>query len=154
MKKMYCATTLAMCLTLTALRAFSPMPVPALNFQNWGTTDYFLQIEGVKGESTHAKHKGWIELEAITLPSDMNKKNASFVAKKRIDISSKSLADALAKRTVFSTVRLHQRSPQNPDLFIVFELHDVTIKAIKKDISSDIVPVEEVSFSYLRLVKA
>jgi type VI secretion system secreted protein Hcp len=42
-------------------------PVTILTISNtFGASDYYLKIEGIKGESTDSKHKDWIELQSFS----------------------------------------------------------------------------------------
>ena len=114
------------------------------------TTEMFLSIEGVKGESTEAAHKDWIAV--LTFQWGLSRsagttagagaisgtaKSDDFIITKRVDLSTPKLMDAAARSRPYNTVVLSvcERTPAGLVEYLRFTMSDVVVTSI--DIAGD-----------------
>ncbi len=123
------------------------------------STDIFLKIEGVDGESTDASHPG--EIEVISFTEQLQSSNvaggggkASFsdvVVTKFIDKTSPQLRLSAADGSVFTsaTISVRDDSSDSPIDFFVVQLSNVKITSASTAVSSSSGrPVESVTLNF------
>jgi type VI secretion system secreted protein Hcp len=130
------------------------------------TTDSYLQIDGLKGESTDSGHKDWIEIlsysHSITMPESTaatsagggtvgRSEHGDFVITKYIDLSSPKLYEMCSsgKHIKKVTIELMRASGDAPVKYIVIEMDQAVIAKLisaKQTVGSP--PIETVSFHY------
>ncbi len=130
-------------------------------------SDYFLELDGVKGESKDEKHKGEIEILSFSWGVSQTGSfssgggggagKASFQDirfEKRIDKSSPLLAKRLWQGTHIKKAVLHVRKsgPGKPE-YMTITLENCLVLSFqtKPSEDSDSVPTERVSFSYSKI---
>jgi type VI secretion system secreted protein Hcp len=127
-------------------------------------TDYFLEIEGITGESQDPGHKGEIEIESFSwgetfLPSASDTVGAGkvqlqdFHITKRTDMASPLLMLAAASGRHFtSAVLTAQRPGKEPQDYLTITLSDLMVSSYRIEARDDQpVPADEVSFSFERI---
>jgi type VI secretion system secreted protein Hcp len=137
--------------------------------------DGFLQIDGIKGESTDSEHKDWIEIlsysHVITQPPSAITNSAGggtsprwkqddFVITKYVDIASPKLYELCSSGKHISKVviELMRASGDSPVKYMVIEMDQVVISRVstllipsEKDLggkASEDLPTESISFDY------
>ncbi len=141
---------------LVALALFVAMAFAAV--------DYFLKIEGIPGESTDDKHKGWVEVlsfnHGLSQPASALARDGSLVATranhqdftvtKMIDKASPKLYQAMSSGQHFPSVTLTlRRAGGDKQSYMRYVLHDCFITSIKP-VAGD-VPMEQISFNYTKI---
>ena len=126
-------------------------------------SDYFLKIEGIKGESTDSVHKDWIILESFSwgctnagartgtgapTPKDLT-------VSKRLDKSSPQLMLACASGQHFPSVQFTVQGPDGSGAvtdYYVVTLSDVLVSSFQSSGGSGgDRPTESVSFNYQKI---
>lgn len=128
------------------------------------TTDYFLKIEGIQGESTSDKHKGEIDIESYswgvavpvqagTRPGAGRALFESLNLSKLIDISSPKLAQAVATGQHFATVVLTgEKSGEQPHTFLEIRLEDALVSSYHTGAAAaGVVPTDQFTLNYARI---
>jgi len=132
--------------------------------------DAFMKINGVVGESTDDQHKEWIELLSfswgVQQPKSVVSSAGSLAAEradfgdfsitKVIDKASPKLATACASGEHFSEVKIEVcRAGGDKQKYMEYKLTDVITTGFRLagHKSNEILPVEEVSFSYGKIEK-
>jgi type VI secretion system secreted protein Hcp len=123
--------------------------------------DYFLQVDGVTGESTDAQFAGSIEVEsfswgatqAIAISGGGGATAAKlsvteFSVVKRVDSASPQLLLKCATGKHIARVRLLARRSNPGVVFLQYELKDVLISSFKDAGTEGELPLEEVSFHF------
>ena len=137
--------------------------------------DSFLQIDGVKGESTDSGHKDWIEIlsysHAITQPASATAgsagggtigrcKHDDFVITKYVDLASPKLYELCCSGKHISKVviELMRASGDSPVKYMAIEMDQVVISKVNpvsapRNANSDgkaseDLPTESISFNY------
>jgi type VI secretion system secreted protein Hcp len=129
--------------------------------------DGFIKIKGVDGESTDAKHNGWIEISDCNMEilqtvsatassaggASAEKADFSdFCFNKLMDKSSPQLALACAKGTHFDTVTVELcRAGSDKIKFMEIKLSDALISHIAMNAGGDF-PGETVRLNYARIL--
>jgi type VI secretion system secreted protein Hcp len=129
-------------------------------------TDYYLQIDGLKGESLDSEHADWIEIHsfshAISQPSSATASSAGgatggrckhedFVVTKYVDLSSPKLYEMCSSGKHISKVliELMRASGDARVKYMVIEMDEVMISMVAPGASSGgDLPTETVSFNY------
>ena len=125
----------------------------------------YLQIDGIKGESTDSAHKDWIEIlsysqgigqSASATPSPAGGGTAAtrhepFVITKYVDLSSPKLYEMCSsgKHIKKVTVELMRASGSPPVKYMAIEMEEVVISAVSAsatEVSGP--PTDKVSFDY------
>ena len=142
------------------LPASVPRPLPAAV----STSDYFLKIEGVPGESTDSKHQQWIEIlsysHSITQPTSSSSggssrttgrsQHADFQIVKSLDKASPKLPLLVCNGNLISQVKLELHTVgSSPVKYMEYVLHDVIVSSVAVDgIPEEGRPIEAVSLNY------
>ena len=133
-------------------------------------SDMFLQIDGIKGDSTYDAHKEWIELEAyshgITQPKG-GKPSAQgahtggradheeFSFSKRLDSASPILAQHVCSGKHIPNIRVELcRAMEAKTVYMAYEFKDSTIASVSQSGSAnagDPTPFEEISIRYAEI---
>ena len=128
----------------------------------------FLQVDGIKGESTDAGHKDWIDVlsysHGVSMPVSMTagalsagrSDHQNFSIVKHLDASSPDLAKACCAgkhiaKIVLDIARLIQ---DNQTVFMTYTMEDVMVASVRPGGScagTETVPLEEVSFAYNKI---
>jgi type VI secretion system secreted protein Hcp len=129
-------------------------------------SDSYLQIDGLKGESTDTAHKDWIEIlswsHVISQPSSATANSAGggtsgrckhedFVITKYVDLASPKLYEMCSSGKHISKVivELMRASGGAPVKYLAIEMDQVVIsKVAPGHIDGNDLPVESVSFNY------
>jgi type VI secretion system secreted protein Hcp len=129
-------------------------------------SDSYLQIDGIKGESTDSAHKDWIEIlswaHAISQPASATANSAGggtsgrckhedFVITKYVDLASPKLYETCCNGKHISKVviELMRASGGSAVKYMAIEMDQVVIsKVAPGGGSSDDLPTETVSFNY------
>jgi type VI secretion system secreted protein Hcp len=132
------------------------------------TVDYFLKFDGIKGESTDAKHKDEIDIESWSWGAT-NARPASprtggagsgkvamqdfhFVMK--LNTASPALLKACATGQHIKLATLTSRKAgKGQQEYLTFKFHDVLVSSYQTGGSegSDIVPLDSVSFNFAKI---
>lgn len=122
--------------------------------------EWFMKIEGIKGESTHPKFPGWTRLETISslLDRRSNPTNpptgpAIFACdvQKLIDSTSPQLLERCAKGTHHPTVRFAFVRTSPPATQFQVTLKDVLISSYETAGTQGSLPTESVSFNFEKI---
>lgn len=129
-------------------------------------SDMYVQIDGVKGESTDSAHKDWIEIQSyshsISQPASATANSAGggtvgrckhedFVITKYIDMASAKLYELCCSGKHISKVMIDfmRASGGSPVKYLEIEMDQVVISKVSHgSVSNDDLPVESVSFNY------
>lgn len=128
-------------------------------------SDSYLQIDGIKGESTDSKHKDWIEIlswsHAISQPASATAnstggtvgrcKHEDFVITKYIDLASPKLYETCCsgKHVKKVVIELMRASGGSPVKYMAIEMDQVVIsKVAPGGGGNDDLPTETISFNY------
>lgn len=129
--------------------------------------DCFLQIQGIKGDSADAKHKGWIEVEAYShrisqavgghasaqgVHTGGRADHDDFTIEKRLDSATPILAQycCTAKHIPEASMELC-RAMGDKTIFMVYKFKDLIVSSCSpagSTVSEDPLPLEEISFRY------
>ena len=130
-------------------------------------TDYFLELDGIKGESTDEKHKDKIEVDSfqwgVTNPTSMARGGGGGAGKadwsdisfgKRMDSASAKLMAAAGsgehiKKAVVTARK--QGGKGNQLDYLIVTLEDVMVSSYSTSGSGDGVPYDSVSLSYAKI---
>jgi len=125
----------------------------------YAATDYFLKLDGVKGESTNAKHKDQIEIMSwswgMSNSGSMSSGGGGGAGKvsfqdislmKKVDKSSPKLFEACASGKHLKEMVLTSTSGKRLD-YLKYTFQDVLCTSMTTSGGSD-APMEQVSFSY------
>lgn len=146
--------------------------VAALVFAMVGTAsaayEFYMQIQGIPGESTDEKHKNWIEVLSISQPSAQQLPMVAGQATmptpprptgtagagqvtitKALDKSSPGLFQCCAGGKQMVSVRIEQLRDRMP--FMAYDLKNVLITRYVLSRPTGRPPMEEVSFNYARV---
>lgn len=137
--------------------------------------DTYLQIDGIKGESTDSQHKDWIDVlsySGLTVPpasepvkaADAKQTGASqhghLVITKQVDRASPTLHEMCSsgKHIKQATIEVMRASGGKRVKYLVYELHEVIISNVSPQVSPKAkapagkvaadLPTESVSFNY------
>jgi len=126
--------------------------------------DIFLEIDGIPGESTDAKHQNQIEVlsyshglsQSVTSRSSGGAgsgercDHGDFTITHTLDKASPKLVDALCKGTHISKVTVYLcRATGDKTEYMRYEMEDVLVSSVQTGGSgSGDIPVEQVSFNY------
>jgi type VI secretion system secreted protein Hcp len=132
----------------------------------YAASDYLLEIDGIKGESSDSKHAGAIEIESFSwgcTNSGASAKTINFTLGKRIDKSSPLLMLACAKGNhipqAIITVRKTNASGGKTDYYQV-TLTDILVSSYQTTASgggggaggtTNTQPVDQISFKYEKI---
>ena len=123
----------------------------------------YLQIDGIKGESTDKDHKDWISLisfshsisQATSIPSGGGAAgkvtHLEIVITKRVDIASPKLYEACATGKHFpnAVIDVSRSAVAAPVKYLVIRMQDVIISGVASSgASGNDFPVETVSLNY------
>ena len=124
---------------------------------------YYVNIDGVKGESTDAAHEGWVDLlsfsQALNKPgggmTGQSRRRGSVVLEdivcvKKLDKSSPKLQEAVCKGKVFRDVEIHLTTTIGGDMetYCTYELKNCRITAYNISGDADDRPTEEISINF------
>ena len=129
------------------------------------TTDSYVQIDGLKGESNDNAHKDWIEIisysHGISQPASATANSAGggtsarckhedFVITKHVDLASPKLYELCSSGKHISkvTVELMRASGGSPVKYMAIEMDQVVISKVAPTTNGDDFPTEEVHFNY------
>lgn len=135
--------------TIVAIAASLVLVSPA----SAAAVDYFLQVEGVPGESTDAQFKDNIDVRSFSWGASRSadKKSVNletFRVTKKVDLASPRLFERLAQGTTIPSVELIARKAGEAQLvFLKYCFQNVQVASIQDAGSGDTVD-EEVGFSY------
>jgi len=129
--------------------------------------DAFLNIATIPGESTDAKHKGWIEILSYSMgvsqPSAGSRSSggaitgqrcdhADFSVVKTLDKASPKLFFACCKGEHITTVKLElSRATGDKQKYMEYNMFDVLVSCVRPGGSAqggEALPLEEVGFNY------
>jgi len=129
--------------------------------------DCFLKIDGVPGESTDAKHPGWIELESyshgLSQPSSGAQSSGGarsaertthedFTVVKPLDKATPKLALFCCRGDHIPLITMELcRATGDKQLYMKYVLSDTIVSAVRPGGSArseDLLPMEEVGFNY------
>ena len=151
--------------TLPSLSRTLALTVPAVALSltgAHGASDYLLEIEGIKGESTDEKHRDTIEIESFSWGAT----NSGSVAKaitlslgKRIDKSSPMLFLACAKGEHIpqATLICRKTTGDGKQDYYVITLSDILVSSYQSGGGGgsggtvDTTPTDEISFNYNKI---
>jgi len=132
-------------------------------------TDYYLQIDGIKGESADARHTGWIECTSINWSITQPKcatastggghtaeraELGDIVISKLVDLSSPMLAQLCACGKTIPKARLEmQRADADgvPIKYFEVELENVLVAHIAPHFAGGNFPTESLSLKFSRV---
>lgn len=139
------------------------MPAVALSLTGaHGASDYLLEIEGIKGESTDDKHRDTIEIESFSWGAT----NSGSVAKaitlslgKRIDKSSPQLFLACAKGEHIpqATLVCRKSGGGGKQDYYVITFSDILVSSYQSGGgggsggTADTIPTDQISFNYAKI---
>jgi type VI secretion system secreted protein Hcp len=128
------------------------------------TSDFYLKIEGIPGESTADKHKGEIDIESyswgLSTPQQPGGRPGAGRAQferlaftKHLDASSPKLAEAVANGRHFQTAVLTaETGGENPRAYLVVTLEDVLISSYHTSgAEADALPADQFTLNYARI---
>jgi type VI secretion system secreted protein Hcp len=131
------------------------------------TVDYFLQIAGVEGESTDAKHKGWIDVDSWswgeTNPAPVSAGGGGGAGKvhvqdvhfvTRTSKASPKLFLACASGQHFKEAKLVARKAgKSQQEFLTWTFSDLLVSGYQTGGSEggDLLPTDQVSFNFAKL---
>jgi type VI secretion system secreted protein Hcp len=129
--------------------------------------DYFLQIAGVEGESTDAKHKGWIDVDSWswgeTQPTPPASGGAAGAGKvqmqdfhfvSRVSKASPTLFLACAKGQHFKEAKLvGRKAGKAQQEFLTWTFEDILISSYQTGGSEggDLLPSDQVSLNFAKI---
>jgi type VI secretion system secreted protein Hcp len=124
--------------------------------------DYYLQIDGISGESKDRAHSGWIDVLAFTQSAEVPDAQAAGMSRraaatfrslgitKEVDASSPKLLEAVAKGKAFKSATLHvtnaQRGAANVYYTIVLSNAVITSYSVSGDAGA--LPREQIAISF------
>jgi type VI secretion system secreted protein Hcp len=110
----------------------------------------YLEIDGIKGESTARRHEGAIEIVSWSWGAGgpQSNRSGSLTINKRVDGSSPQLTAAAAKRRKLGRMRLTLPPGRAGEPAQVVTLHDVLVSSIQPSGGSG---TESVSFNYTKI---
>ncbi len=123
-------------------------------------SNIYLQIDGIKGESTDSEHKDWIEIlsfshgisQPATATGTIRRTNLEdFVVTKHVDIASPKLYEACASGKHINKVvtELRRASGGTRVKYLTIEMDQVVVSRVHLNAdASDDLPKESVSFNY------
>jgi type VI secretion system secreted protein Hcp len=129
--------------------------------------DYFLKFDGIKGESTDAKHKDEIDIESWSWGETLagtgragggagagkvSMQDFHFVMK--LNKASPSLMKACASGQHIKTATLTARKAgKSQQEYLTFKFHDVLVSSYQTGGSEqgDVVPIDAVSFNFAKI---
>jgi type VI secretion system secreted protein Hcp len=131
--------------------------------------DYFLKLDGIKGESRHAKHKDEIDVESWSWGASnaggatagprggagagkVSMQDFHFVMK--LNAASPSLMRACATGQHIKTATLSGRKAgKGQQDYLTFKLHDVLVSSYQTSGSeqADVVPTDQVALSFSKI---
>jgi type VI secretion system secreted protein Hcp len=139
----------AILLVFVASAFTTPPSVPVQNTVLPAAVDFYLQIDGVDGESMAEGHRGWIEIQSVSL-SEADKTLA--IVRKKTSKSSALLQLACAKGTHFKKAVLHiRKSGGDGGTYMKYELKDVLISSYQTSASSSGAPMESMSINFTKI---
>ncbi len=128
--------------------------------------DYFLKIEGIKGESTDQQHKDWIDIQSFswgvsnavdgTGGTTGRSTPSPLVISKPIDKSSPLLflSACVGEKVPSITLQLLRAGGDGgQEVYYTIVMHDVLVTSMQSGGSSggDSVPTESISFNYSKI---
>jgi len=155
------ATTIAIGSALFTLTpAYRTVPVATS-----ASTDMFLKIEGIDGESSDSGHRGEIDIQSwswgVSNAGSMSAGSGGGAGKasfsdlsitKRIDKASPLLMTACATGQHIPKATLTvRRAGKNGDDYMRYTLEDVTCTSVQDSGSSDTLPTESLSLNYTKI---
>jgi type VI secretion system secreted protein Hcp len=121
------------------------------------TAAAYLKIGDIKGESTHDKHKGEIDVlsyswgtSATPTRSRPPQGPGTLTITKAVDASSTALTDASRSRRRFQQLTLTLPSSRQGEAEITLKLADVVVASVRRS-SDGSVPTESISFNYTKV---
>jgi type VI secretion system secreted protein Hcp len=128
--------------------------------------DYFIKLEGIKGESADAKHKDEIDIESWSWGETMASKSGpgggagagkvqmqDFHFVMRLNRASPLLAKACAtgKHIKLATLTVRKAGKAQQE-YLIFKFHDLLISSYQTgDSEGSVVPIEQLSFNYSKV---
>jgi len=126
--------------------------------------DAYLQLDGIKGESTEDQHKDWIEVlsfnHSITQPTSSTRSSAGgattgssehgdITISKYVDLSSPKLSDAVSTGKAIKTATLDflRQSGDSKVKYMQIKLTGIIISGLHATAGGDL-PTESVSLNY------
>ena len=126
--------------------------------------DYFLEVDGIPGESTDAKHKGAIDVLAISwgvsqagAPSTGGGGAGKAVFDDLLVVARTSKASPLlwlacaSGKHLKSAVLTCRRSGKSPVEFMKITLSDVLVASYELDGSEEEAPLDQIGFAYAKI---
>lgn len=126
------------------------------------STDYFLKVDGIKGESRDKQHADEIDISTFNFGAastfsglgggggKVNCQDLTF--RKQLDLSSPQLLEALYKGTHIKDATLTGRRAGKEQLeFLVIKIEDVVVNSYKAEASGGNPPVDTVSLAYTKV---
>ena len=128
--------------------------------------DYFLKFDGIKGESTDAKHKDEIDIESWSWgetrarPAGSTGGGAGKVAMQdfhfvmKLNKASPALMKACATGQHIKTATLTSRKAgKDQQEYLTFKFHDVLVSSYQTGGSehADVLPMDSVSFNFAKI---
>jgi type VI secretion system secreted protein Hcp len=127
--------------------------------------DYYLQLDGIKGESADSKHSGWIECTSITQPKSATASTggghtaeraelSEISISKLIDLASPMLAQLCACGKTIPKAKLEmQRADGNgePIKYYEVELENVLIAHLAPNFSGGNFPTESIGLKFSKV---
>jgi len=129
--------------------------------------DGYLQVQGIKGDSTDSAHKDWIEIQAFNHSVSQSTGGAAsaqgthaggradhgdFTIVKRLDTSSSPLFLHCCNAKPIPEIKIQLcRAMGEKTTFMEYIMKDVIVSAVRPSGSTDgedLIPLEEVSFRY------
>jgi type VI secretion system secreted protein Hcp len=128
--------------------------------------DYFLKIDGIQGESTDAKHKGEIELQAFSWGAvqsggagggarggragKVSMQDLHFVTRVSKASPKLMLACATGKHIKVATL-VARKAGKGQQEFLVYKFTDVLVSSYQTGGTEGDVPTDQISFNFARL---
>lgn len=132
-------------------------------------SDYYLQLDGIKGESSDSNHEGWIECNSITWSISQPKSATASTGgghtaeraelseiniSKLVDLSSPILAQTCACGKTISKAKLEMQRADGagePIKYFELELENVLIGHIAPEFNGGDLPVENLGLKFSRV---
>jgi len=133
---------------------------------NGGANKLFLQVDGIPGESTDAKHDDWIDVlsfshgisqptgVSVTTRTTERSKHEDFIITKELDKASPKLALACCNGQHILEVVIEVCRADTSEKYMLYTLTDVIVASISQNGASqgaEAKPIEEVSLRYGRI---
>lgn len=121
----------------------------------------FIKFDGVDGEATDDRHRGWSELASFAQAMHRVQPAAGggrlgtvvfedLACVKPVDKSSPKLAEAVAKGKAFPKVEIHLTAQFGDEraVYYAYELRNVLVTSYQVGGSADAVPIEELALNF------